>query len=111
MFKLNRICDKFLKNKLSFSQSLCLLSSETNVNVSKFRHLIKNGPQLDQFIGMSPISSELNSITEPFVVKRDNNIPYINQNDLNGNGRKGLFQILINNSIKVCLVFTIDNRI
>lgn len=66
-------CSKCIKS--------CLFSSYTNVE--RLKEAIKTGPELSDFISNSIDTSK------PFVVARNNPIPYINENDLNGDGRKG----------------------
>ena len=80
-------CSKCIKS--------CLFSSYTNVE--RLKQAIKNGPELNDFISNSIDTSK------PFVVARNNPIPYISENDLNGDGRKGkLMMILIKCLYKFC---------
>ncbi|XP_054163740.1 mitochondrial tRNA methylthiotransferase CDK5RAP1-like [Oppia nitens] len=77
MIKYNRILNKLFVD--TFRPRIC-----RRLASSSSRPQLKSGPDLQHFLA----TSQTNSILDPFVVTRNLPIPYINENDLNGNGAK-----------------------
>lgn len=88
---------------MNFSQMICPKGAARNTLTNTFKHhltsfsyssttreelsvKLKNGPQLSHFINQSNHQSNNNHV---FVKERNNIIPYIDEKDIDGCGRKG----------------------
>lgn len=98
----SRVCvsvNRFMRRPLCFhrnpfgSSSLARLSSApTTEKIDQLRHRIQNGPHLKDFImakdpSTEPAEMDLESV-EPFVAKRNEPLPYLSEDYLDGRGLK-----------------------